>query len=148
MEGNPLTSAKDDNAIILLPEEQNMETGLPKQAKEKYPELVETEAEQGLASIIQTTTGRVGGESKSWEKHIYKVNATGEAENDIFLALNKLRKGMTDSKREKVSIPSIRGVDTQKLRKMAEIAFVDSEATVFIHVPLKLRTTQESEQSE
>jgi hypothetical protein len=135
VEGNPLQAARDTDLTVWVKKSDDMEKGLPRMFKERYPELAELEGNR-VASI--ETSVRYGDKEKCTSERVITRMVAEMEERDYFNDLHQLRLAMVWKRRKKVAIPKPDIGGLQRFRRMVERIFGPHGLEVKIYVPRKL----------
>jgi hypothetical protein len=144
VEGNPLQAARDTDLTVWVKKSDDMEKGLPRMFKERYPELAELEGDR-VASIEISV--RYGDKEKCTSERVITRMVAEMEERDYFNDLHQLRLAMVRKGRKKVAIPKPDIGGLQRFRRMVECIF-GPHGLEEIYVPRKLeRSKPENKQT-
>lgn len=140
--GNPLKEQDGDLALFI--KNQNMDKGMEKKYKERYPELAELIEAGGLgenmAHIKLTTEVPENGGYRKKERHVIglRMRAGADKENSIANIIEVLQclKVFTSGRPSPIiNVPAPEGIDGEKIRKIAEYVFRDTDMKFVIFEP-------------
>jgi SH3-like domain-containing protein len=134
IEGNPLQAERDTDLTVWVKKNDDMEKGLPRMFKERYPELAELEGNR-VASIEISV--RYGDKEKCTSERVITRMVAEMEERDYFNDLHQLRLAMVRKGRKKVAIPKPDIGGLQRFRRMVECIFGPHGLEVKIYVPRK-----------
>ncbi|KAH0810751.1 hypothetical protein GEV33_012040 [Tenebrio molitor] len=117
VEGSPLASQEleDDIALITIGEEEiNMDKGLYKAIKDRYPGI-EKNREEELTCISQVTTMETSeGVETINKRYIYRVHIKEAKDNEVLNAMKKIKEAAKNRQRKIIAWPKPTGIDTSK----------------------------------
>ncbi|XP_068909680.1 axoneme-associated protein mst101(2)-like [Tenebrio molitor] len=138
VEGSPLASQEleDDIALITIGEEEiNMDKGLYKAIKDRYPGI-EKNREEELTCISQVTTMETSeGVETINKRYIYRVHIKEAKDNEVLNAMKKIKEAAKNRQRKIIAWPKPTGIDTSKVRKYLEMCFKNIKIRIGIHIP-------------
>jgi len=141
--GNPINlPIVEDIAILPFQAEAQLDAGIYKMAKTRFPELMylEEDTEDGEITYITQTT-RMMKNNKKTEKHryVFKRTLKDNHPTSIITAVENLAQVMISENRETVAIPLVSNLDAECMRKLAEIALAKTSVKAIIYSPERSR---------
>ncbi|CAH0558636.1 unnamed protein product [Brassicogethes aeneus] len=125
--GNPLETEDTITKVVMIePTDPKLERGIQKIYAERYPELISDSKSDIVEQRIYTRTGNT---EKETRKKIIKASITG-TENDLWDNILKIKQEITNEKR--VAMHTLKGIETERLRKIVECVFHGTDTQVHI----------------
>ncbi|RZB89837.1 hypothetical protein BDFB_011450 [Asbolus verrucosus] len=132
--GNPLSGKRNFNQWARK-EDPQMEQGLSKICKQRYPEIQDINTDQGIAYMTTMTKYKnTEGEVQTNEKYIFKVES-GETSEDLWNRLKLLKQEMEKKERYRVPIPKQESMEQEVVKKFAEAVF--REFNIMVNIQTK-----------
>ncbi|KAJ8912171.1 hypothetical protein NQ315_006136 [Exocentrus adspersus] len=121
----------------MFEEEWQMETGIYRQFKQRYPEIIRTQEHEDYGRIKLYSKIETDQEVTELNSTIYKIKIKGKDGREVIRAFKELAKliNMHGDKEKGITIPVITGTDVDWLRKMIEITLGRIGVTVKPYVP-------------
>lgn len=139
VEENPLNTNKEWNLGVWIEEEdQQMEKGIQKLYRDRYPELLDVDETPGHIMVTTHMKSKDLGYVQ-YHRFVHKLKDDASLESR-FASLKSLRILMTSEGRTKIAFPAPSKADVAQLQKMTECIFAQSNIQVAIHIPYRRPT--------
>jgi hypothetical protein len=146
VEGNPLQATRDTDLSLWVTKDDEMENGLQKMYKERFPELSDLKGEKVAYIKISTTYGNTT-QNTSSDRYITRMEAEKE-EREYHENLKQLCFIMIREGRAKVAIPKPDMGGLTRFRRMAECVFGRHGLKVIIYVSRKRKGNETDKQEQ
>lgn len=151
--GNPLSKGTEGDLAIYV-EDPEMNTGIGRIFKERYPELAQIKQPIKENITYLTSVVKVPSTDSEWivkERVVFKIwprkkDKDSDKTEEMCHNLKKLRSELEKLGRTRILLPIPEDYETDKFRKLLEYAFMESSAKVTLHVP-KNRTLEPNKES-
>jgi hypothetical protein len=148
VEGNPLQAARDTDLSLWVMKDDEMENGLQKMHKVRFPELYDLKGEKVAYIKISTTYGNIT-QNTSSDRYEYITRMEAEKkEREYHEDLEQLCSIMIQEGRAKVAIPKPDMGGLTRFRRMAECVFGRHGLKIIIYVPRKRKGNEEGKQEQ
>ena len=145
IEGNPITHEREQDLMTWIDKEDiNMEKGIQKMIRERFPELAGQN--KSVYVVNQRKVINQEGEVRETTRHVLSVEM-GDTEEQLYENMTTAINKLNEKARRKAAISSDEVDMGAKLRKMLECILWDKELEVDIYIPVgsKKRNKQQTE---
>lgn len=143
---NPLAAPTDYEMAIIITETTDIERGLTRQIRDRYPEtegiITEKQIEEQMISIDTITKTKIGDKIVENERTTYIIKGGNEKDGEIdpkrvYDSVEKIRQKMGNKGKKKLAIAWDAANNRVMLKKMLEYIYKKSEIEITLCTPIK-----------